>query len=411
LLGLFLGCAAGVGLLGLRFSARPAISMRQGFALAAVCLVTAALSVLLSPYGGENVTHPLKVVESEVFRQVGEWFPPYRSGQFPNVMRFWIFFAVAVASPPTVLLLRALDSRHLRRETPDPDLPLSRMRRHALKRPKVPAQSRHPSSPSGSPPASLNVALFDIASIGIGLYMAMFARRFAPVLYIMATPAMASLIVWLARPLSAYIRRPGWFATAAGAWIGAVAAVLYTADAAHHELVTEVPSPGSFDLLDRVTCNYKTPLTAIEFLRRNDLTPNVMTEWKVAAAIMFYVPGARVFIDGRAQQVYTEDHFMAYMWLQGVPPAKAEAASAVLDRFKTDMVLLPRWSVVQPLARALSQQSQWSVVLDEPQATIWVRRGSLLMDELARRDRAGALWWPGGSTELPRASQPEAASG
>jgi hypothetical protein len=319
------------------------------------------------------------------------------AGQFPPVLRFWIFLAVAAASPALLMIVRGLDAPPRERPTRDHGSASLRARREAMAR-GAEAPSTVNSGPSaGSVSTGLNLVLFDLASIGIGLYLAMFARRFAPVFYILATPALVFWILRLARPLSARTRVIGSYAAVCGAWIGAAAAIAVTTYNAYHELATDIRSPGSFDLLDRVTCNYRTPHRALEFLRRNGVTPKVMTEWKLASTVMFEVPGARVFIDGRAQQVYTEEHFKSYMGLISVSPSRGEAASALLDRFKTDVVLLPTWRAVEPLANALSHQSQWMAVYSDPEATIWIRRGSPVLDQLLERDRAGTLWRPAGS--------------
>ena len=404
MLGLFLGSAAFSGLLGRRFPVKAAISMPQGIALACVGLVTAILGVVLSPYGLENFTHPLKVVESEIWRQVGEWHPPYHVGQFPGVTRFWIFLALAGVSPLVLLVLRSLDPQPPQGATGEVASAFAASRRRPTRREKKAQRSPRPAQASDQPRVELHVLLFDLASVGIGLYMAMFARRFAPLFYIVATPALVSWIMLLARPLSSRMRQLGWKALILGAWAGGFVSVVVTSYYAYQELKADVPSGGDEDLLDRVTCNFNTPHRTIEFLRRNGLTPNVMTEWKTAAAIMFEVPGARVFIDGRAQQVYDEQIFRTYMVMLVYAESRADFVLGALDQAKTEMVLLPRWEQMEPLRNVLNRSSQWVRIIQEPRSAIWVRRGSPLMDDLIRRERAGDLWWP----EYPDSQQQRA---
>jgi hypothetical protein len=393
--GLLGGGLALLILLVLTCPARPAIHLSQGAALVAIGLLTAALGAVLSPYGLENFTHPFKVVESDVFRTVGEWIPPYRTARFPGVLRFWIALAIAVATPLAFLMIRVFDA-WLRPELPQ--RPRSAAPNGMLGYTPAPTTE---DGPAGRDPRStgagllgLNVMLFDVATVGIGLYMALFARRFAPLFYILATPALVTWIMQLARPLSAGVKRHGRNLVILGAWAGAAVSVYVTYTRAYRELVTDVVRGGTYDLLDRVTHNDHTPLAAVEFLRRNGLTPNVMTEWKVAAAIMFYVPGARVFIDGRAQQVYTEQEYMTYLGLLNAPPSQGAQVAQVLDRCGTDLLLLPNWDVTRRLIDTIEEQRQWRLVLEEPMAAIWVRDGSRLLSELIERDRAGTLWWP-----------------
>jgi hypothetical protein len=358
------GCAGIIRVVFRRWRIAPVISESQAVILAGIGLLTAVLGAVLSPYGIENFTHPFKVVESAVFRTVGEWFPPYITGRFPGVTRFWVALAIAAASPLVILLLRAIDSGS----------------------PREPASERAP--------LALHALLFDVSSVAIGLGMAMFARRFAPVFYILAAPALASWILRVARPLSDRLRHYAREILLAAAWVGAAGVGAHAGVLAYTDLVTNVTPDGPYNLLDRVTNNDHSPLAAVEFLRRNQLTPNVMTEWKVAAAIMFYVPGARVFIDGRAQQVYDEKQYTAYLGLLSIPANQGAVASQVLDRCGTDLILLPKWDVTFRLMQALQEQPQWRPVMEEPIAVIWVREGSKLMTELLERERAGTLWWP-----------------
>ena len=395
LLGLFLGCAVLTGLLAFKFPVRPPIHLSQGAALVAIGLLTAALGAILSPYGLENFTHPFKVVESDVFRTVGEWIPPYRTARFPGVLRFWIALAIAVATPLTFLVVRVLQA-WLAPEPPRKAWPVAS--EGALGSASAPTGAGEPTDrdprPVSAALSGLNAVLFDVAAVGIGLYMAMFARRFAPLFYILATPALVTWIMQLARPLPARIKRYGRALVLLGAWTGAAVSAVVTYRLAYRELVTDVARGGTYDLLDRVTHNDHTPLAAVEFLRRNGLTPNVMTEWKVAAAIMFYVPGARVFIDGRAQQVYTEQEYMTYLGLLNAPPSQGAQVAQVLDRYGTDLLLLPNWDVTRRLIEVIERQPQWRLVLEEPMAAIWMRDGSRLLSEVIERERAGTLWWP-----------------
>jgi hypothetical protein len=161
LLGLFLVCAAVARV----FRRRMTISVWQAVALAVIGAVTAVMGAVASPYGLENWTHPFVVVESEVFRQVGEWIPPFREAdRFPPVYRFWVAFAIAAASPLAALVLRLVDPEPAHLQTTD--------------RKRAPAASSF----------GLHMLLFDVAAVLIGLRMAFFARRFGPVFYILAAP-------------------------------------------------------------------------------------------------------------------------------------------------------------------------------------------------------------------------------
>jgi hypothetical protein len=367
-LGLFIATwAVAVGV----FRRRAPIDGLQTGALALIGVVTAVMGAVASPYGLENWTHPLVVVESEVFRQVGEWIPPFREpDRFPPVYRFWAAFAIAAASPLVALVLRLVDSERSHLQTMD--------------------RTRAPATTS----VSLHMILFDSASILIGIGMAFFARRFAPVFYILATPALVTWILRIARPLADRLRVRARDALVVGAGVAAIWMGVKTFTTARHELMFDSPAYAGLDLLDRVTHNDTTPFEALDFLRRNNLSANVLTEWKVAGSIMFYVPGARVFIDGRAQQVYTEQHYLTYMGLLGVSESMSDNVTALLDQCGTNVILLPKWPLLKKLAACVGRDSRWLKVLDLPNAALFVRQGSALFQEIERAERAGQLWWP-----------------
>ncbi len=361
LLGMFLGCV----ILARIFRQPAVLTWRQTALLAAIGVVTAALGVLLSPYGIENYTHPFTIAKSELFRQVGEWHPPFVNfSKFPPVGRFWAALTVAIVAPLATLAFRRLG--------------------------RQPTEATAPSKLR----VRLNTIVFDLLSIGVGLFMAFSARRFAPIFYILATPALTTFTLWLARPIAARVRNQLRDALVVGAWPAALVTLAYTGWWAHADLIAGYEKQSQVDLLDRVTQNNARPTAAFEFLRRNHLTPNILTEWKVAGAIMFELPGCRVFIDGRAQQVYTEQEYMAYMWLLGLRANQESFLPQFLTNSGTELVLLPRWPAVRELSAAMNRVPGWIHFFDTPSEAMWIASGSRLLAELGQRERAGTLEWP-----------------
>ena len=370
MVGMFLACA-GVALL---FRCNVTVSWAQIAAIVAIALVTGVLGAVLSPYGLENYTHPLKVAESAVFREVGEWIAPYREASFPPVLRFWIAFAVAAACPLGAAILR--------------------LGSVVLGVSPAPARPSEPSVGPENPFGRLQIVLFDVASVGIGLYMAIFARRFAPLFYILATPALAAWTLQLGRGLPVRLR--GWArdAVVLAAWPAAALTISMTIWLGYRELVKQFPPSEHASLLDRVTRMDACPRELLEFLSRNKLTPNVLTEWTQGGLVMFFVPGAKVFIDGRAQQVYTEEHYLTNMWFVH-PYADENELLRVIDQYHTEAVLMRATPFTRHLLSVLGRQPQsWSIVMGGPSEALFARRGSNFMQELLRREQAGDLWWP-----------------
>jgi hypothetical protein len=362
---MFLGAAV----VPIPFGRRAVIDVRQAGAMLLIVAVTAVLGAVLSPYGLDNYTHPLKVAQSEVFRTVGEWSPPYRGNRFPPVTRFWLALALAIAAPLLAWVLRRIAPRRDAAASDTPRVPwLDRVNLHAL--------------------------VFDVASVVLGLYMAMFARRFAPIFYILATPAMVTMILHLARGAADAVRARTRLRLVILTWPAFVCTAAVTARLAYQELVREVPAGREFDLLERVTAHHQGPLTVLEFLQRNALTGHLMCEWTVAGTVTFETPGMKTFIDGRSQQVFTARHYTTYLFITGRPEDERGPAGDLLARFNTEAVLLRHSRSCAPLRDHLLRHPDWAPILQTEHATLFVRRDAPLMTELVTRERTEQLWWP-----------------
>ncbi len=353
------------------FGDRTTLDGRQALALVGIGVLTAASGVVLSPFGLENLTHPFKVVESDIFREIGEWLPPTKPGGQPPVTRFWVLVAVAVVAPVVAALLRATGRRLPADGVPD-------ARRGPTVEPRL--------------PGGLHAGLFDVLSVGLGFASAMFARRFAPQFYILAGPALAALTLRLGRGAAPGIRAGLPRILGLAGYPAAALAAYLAFSWGRQELVREYHGRPGDTLLDRVTRNDESPRAALEFLHRNGLTANVLADWKVGGPIMFMAPSAKVFIDGRSQQLYTEDHVRRYLRL--TRPAEQDAARALaeIEKSGTTAVLLNRWT--SRLAQVLEPNRDWDEWVLAAREALSVPVGSPLAAEIERRERAGELWWP-----------------
>lgn len=342
----------------------PAITDMQAAGGVIATAFALLLTIWLGPYGLENFTHPLKVVEDPQWREVSEWVPPYRPANFPPVQRFWIAFGVAVAAPIVALLLWLYDRDRY---------------------------GSHP--PTAGPGAYRAQALFfDVASVLIGVMMAMWARRFAPLLYILATPALVTWVMMLGRRLAAPTQRRVRDLLVVGTWAAAVVVSFITYQRIHAELIDPFPAGPRYDLLDRVTCYHSVPGDGIRLLGENQLKANVITTWTDGGAVMFHAPSSRVFMDGRAQQVYSIEHYRLFHAIQSHPDPNF--VLAVLDRTNTDAALLPNGPRMQVLRGALADSREWLALYELQPWTLFLRVGSQPFAQLVERERSGRAWWP-----------------
>jgi hypothetical protein len=347
-------------------------SLAQVITISGATLAAFVLTIAVGPYHWGNFVHPTLVGSSQVFRNVAEWHPPWediRSGL--PVWPFWTAFYIMLGAVVLFGLLRLVPSK-----------------------PEVLAKGRVVREPP-------MLTLFDLTLVGMGLGMAFWARRFAPLYYVCATPSVAVLLARLAYGMAPFVRRYGRVALAVAGWVAAVIVVRMTVAVTYGDLVTKYVTAPPFDLLQRYTTAEQNPFDALELLRPVKGPIDILAEWTVAGLVMFELPQSRVCMDGRSQQVYDEEHYIRFTAL--FDPSRQDPAQIrqFLDQpwvngARTDAVLL-RYGGPDtiPLINLLAGSDEWVPVILSPRTTLFVRRGSTVLAELGALERAGQLHWPG----------------
>ncbi len=349
---------------------RPGLAANGKQIVAIVAVVAAALILtgVFGPFGIQNFIHGGKVAGSAVWRDVAEWRPPYVSDHnFPPVWRFWVILGGSTGLLLVCALLRLL-------------LPGSN-------RPDLPQRKVH-------------VTLFDAAMVVIGLAMTLWARRFAPVFLILAAPIVPTAVVLLLRPLGASWRRNLRSGVTVIAGLLGVGVAIATGSRVHADLIAPYADRRDLSLLERVTCYDITPHDALIFIEKNRLRLNLLAEWSLAGAVMLHAPGAKVFIDGRAQQVYDEPQYRKYQTLFVAANTPHQLMLRILDESETDGVLLRCWERGANLLAALEQSPGWVPVLLDPDYRLFLRVGSRGLEHLSAGLRGGEAWWPDSSGQL-----------
>lgn len=341
---------------------RLAISDRQVFAIVAVVILSVILTIAFGPFGLHNFTHGNKIAGSEIFRQVSEWTPPLSGRRsFPPVWRFftilWVSIGMLLASAAIWLLARGANS---------------------------------PSKERGR----LHVSLFDVTVIAIGLSMTFWARRFAPIYFIFGAPVFLTWIMILTRRVKPEYKAYFTIAAAAGAGLFTFGVAYETISKARNELVTPYAKTPQFSLLERVTRFEATPHMEIRYLAENDLHANMLVEWTQAGVVMFMAPNVKVFMDGRAQQVYNEYHYKMYSTLLGNPNTPRAGIVRALDQYGVDAALLRRMGPARNASLALEQTGDWVTVLLSPGYSLYLRKGSPALEKVGRLLRSGEEWRP-----------------
>lgn len=357
-------------------------------ALAAVLAVGVAGTVLLSPFGLENLKHGEKIRASDVFRHVNEWYPPLGDRAtlagvlFPSVWRFGVAIAVGAALAALAGVLRLVSGAT--------ELPIGR--REAAQPP-----------PFARPVAS-NL-MFDLVILGVTISMTLWARRFAPVLMLFGGPIVATWIVALAGRPTGFPRSAARIALALAAIVPAGILTVQNVRDAREKLIDAHAADPTSTLLDRFTLASQSPLAEIEFLKRNELAGRVFCEWGQAALVMWHFPEAKVFKDARAQQLYDEDMFRAYIAIDLAKDIAADQVLALLDgrpvgnvtgtRPPVDIVII-RAGFSQNLQMALDGEigRTWVLVFRTGRGFVYLRKDSEPFRRLGDRLRAGQEWRP-----------------
>ena len=351
--------------------ARPqsALSPRQIIALVVVIALGLLLTGLFGPYGWENFAHGEKVAESTLFRTVAEWHPLFTRwlGGFPKMDRFFQLFGIALS----VFFIALVTGVILR-------LSRGNATQGAL----------------GSSPVTAHVSAYDVLVVLVALGMTSWARRFAPMFYIFAIPTFLTATVWLLEPVPRVARILGRRAVmAVSGVVGVLFLVLHAWPLVNKELIRPLRVIPNHTIFDRVTRFDSVPREALEYIRRNKLTMDLFCEWTVAGAVMFETPGVRVFIDGRSQQIYTEEAYRTYQRVL-VKNAPAQYIIQVLNNPPADAVLLRATPQTRNFWDVLWRHPDWVLVLHSRSYGLFVRKTSDVLRRIGQLVRSGQEWRP-----------------
>ena len=276
---------------------------------------------------------------------------------------------------------------------------------HSASRPPQPPPHLPRKQPRPERPA---IDFFDLGVVVLTLAMALWARRFAPLFYICSASVVLGWVLALASGLPPESRRRLRLRLSAAALLGAAIVAGVTVYRAYGQLLARHAGRPELDLLERVTRYETTPREALEYLRRNEVQVDLLVEWQWSGAVIFAVPGVRVFIDARAQQAFDEVDYRRYGVLMLSESGQPGALLRMLDgQFppalrrpreaqgpRTDAVLIQIGGRAKALRAALEGSRDWVAVLVSQDAALFMRRHSPAVGRLAERVLRGEEWRP-----------------
>lgn len=200
-----------------------------------------------------------------------------------------------------------------------------------------------------------------VALCSVSLTMAFVSRRFIPLFVVTSVPFVALFL----KQLRDYVFEK--FPALKSPWAGvAVSAGALVVAAAMWSQVKIEPS-----LLRHWSMSDVYPEEAIEYLKALGPPERVLNYYNWGGFIMLHAPGAKVFIDGRANTLYDEIIYRDYQtFLAGqVSPSR-------LARYPADIALLPPGPFVQALQRL---RPPWKIIYESPRAVILLPPDSPLL--------------------------------
>ncbi len=342
---------------------RPRPAPRQAIAAVAAALTAFIITAVFGPFGLANFTHPLTVASSPVWRTINEWQPPWVPNISPPVIAFWSVLAIALVA---ALIARSRPEKS-----------------NALPQPAL--------------------SLVEFAAVLVSLAMCLWARRFIPIFFIISTEPIAALIA------SRGMRKPDlprrfWSRITTVLVSTAAIALLIQLTLQLRDARRALASPPPGNLFEWAVAYDYSPADGIDFIRRNNLQLNLLTDWLNAGPVVFLAPGNKVFVDGRAQQLYSVDHFLTFQDLMA-GNLDATQTQQLLDDSHTDAILLaPHFTPANGLPRhILARPDDWLLVLRSDNSMLFLRRPSPALAELGQLERTDRAVWP--DTPLAKATR------
>jgi hypothetical protein len=342
------------------------IAARRLWPLPAALAGSVLLAAFANPYGPVNLTFPLTIV-APAWQRLREWLPLLAGGsEFGTAWEFLVFLGVLGG----LLFVHAAGI---------PGVPVSYPRRPSLEQ--------------------LAQTVFDLALAAVGVGMTFRARRFAPLTIIVCAPLVAVQVQWLMGLLARAHRVLPALATIA------LAAALAVPLGLHVETLRRLYDPRNPNFpaesfFDRMHMRWVQPLGAAEFLAANHVTGRVFHEWEWEGYLHWKCPGLKLFVGGRAHQVYDPATDELATRILTDPRTHRVDPTAELVAVGVHLVTVPIDPRYAPLMWHLTERPQatWACVYCGPREVVAADLLAPETAELARRAIAGELTYPDAAT-------------
>jgi len=247
---------------------------------AIVVFMAACMVACLSPFGLTNLVFPFDMLKPTIWKGVREWRPIWIPEKDPVSIYVFIGFLLTLHS--------LLFARFVHYGCP---------RGNRIEK----------AAENGGKEQSLRMLIFDILVVAASTTMAVSSKRFIPLSTLLMLPVWGGQIRW-AISLAKWRAFP-WYAN--GLALVALAAMI-----PDHFRYYSAPEPNAtqstfFEKMHRV--NFRFPADLAAFVNANSISGNMLNFWDWEGFLRWKCPRIKVFVGGRAQQVYTEEACMTYL--------------------------------------------------------------------------------------------------
>lgn len=331
--------------------------------LPAALVGSVALAAFANPYGPRNLTLPLTILDP-AWQKLNEWQPLIASTPFGTTWEFIVTMSILAA----LLLLRL---------TGIPGIPAS-----APKRPTL---------------GSAAIGAFDVILAAVVINMTFRARRFVPLSIIVVAPMVAVQLQWLLNSLG--LSRRQWAVAIPGAAL--LVPVLLHGYELTRFYASDNPRHRNETIFGRMHGRDYQPVKLAEFVLANNISGRVFNEWRWEGYLHWKCPQLKLFIGGRAHQVYDSQ----IDWLNTLvlaDPQKSRAnPTAILSQHEVHMAIvnagIDRYTA---LIRTLVENPHgtWAYVYYDGTDILLADTTWPETRELVRRAAAGELKYPDPAT-------------
>jgi len=276
------------------------------------------LCLIINPFGLDNLKYTFTAFNSSLSQSTPEWKPIWVKASFGTVIEFIVLIIfIIVLVLIRMLLLKKIEGNNVK------ELIFNRQ--------------------------DINVIVFEVLLSSYVVLMAINSRRFIPLALIIMTPILGRQLLWL-------IQLTSWkWITAALSCIVLVFAsfLAYNNLPLYSVFGNSYENRGSFfeqmHLVDR-----SFPSELVKFINDNNISGNIFCPWTWEGYIHWNSPEPKLFIGGRAQQVYDEETMEQYdLILSGNSTIEA------LQRNNVDYIAAPYEGLFMTLINTVIKEGKW----------------------------------------------------